>query len=75
MIDWFTIEDPTRSRVIHFTATAPVRIVEDDARDVITVETHGGDGADWTPVAIAHTYHHALDLATCHVAAMDPTIL
>lgn len=66
MIEWFTIEDPARERVIHFTTHAPVRIVEDYERDSVTVETNDGAGVDWTPIAIAHNAAQALE----HVAAI-----
>lgn len=68
MIDWFTIEDPASQRVIHFTADAPVRIVEDykGTRPKITVETNDGEGVEWTPIAIAHTPQQAL----AHVSAI-----
>lgn len=63
MIDWFTIEDPARCRVLHFTADAPIRVREDNRRDVIVVETNDERSIDWTPIAIAESVHHGFDIA------------
>jgi hypothetical protein len=63
MIEWFAIEDPARCCVLYFTPDAPVRVREDNRREIVVVETNDECSIDWTPVAIAESVQSGKGIA------------